>query len=137
MLVYLVRRVALAVFLVWTVSFVAFCAFGLSFDPLYQLNICGDSCKAERDALAAQYHIHDPILERYWYWLSGLVHHGFGSSVFGHFGETGTPIGPQLWRSAAVTGQLMATSLVLTVLFGVAIGVVSAKRRGSLADGVL
>ena len=130
MLAFALRRLVFAVSVVWAVSFGSFVAFGLSFDPLWPLNLCGDSCKAERDALAARYHLHDPILLRYWYWLSGLVHHGFGSSVFGEFGPSGAPIDPVLFRAAGVTAQLMATSLLLTVIFSVLLGVVAARSRG-------
>lgn len=137
MLAYAFRRAMLAVFLVWAVSFCSFCAFGLSFDPLYQYNLCGDTCKTQREGLAAQFHLHDPILQRYWYWLSGLVHHGFGSTVPRTYGQPGVPLGPQLWRSADVTAQLMAAGLVLTVVFSVLIGVASAKRRGRASDVLL
>jgi peptide/nickel transport system permease protein len=138
MLVYAVRRLALAVFFVWLVSFGSFVAFGLSFDPLYQLNICLEQrCKLEKEMVTAQYHLHDPILQRYWYWLSGLIHHGFGSSVFPIPGSPTTAIDPALIGSAEVTAQLMAVGLVLTVLFSVLIGVTSARRPGGSIDGSL
>jgi ABC-type dipeptide/oligopeptide/nickel transport system permease component len=136
-IVYTLKRLALAVSLVWAVSFGAFVAFGLSFDPLYQLNLCGDSCKKQRDALAAQYHLHDPILSRYWRWLTGLFHNGFGHSVYPSFFSSSTAIDPGLFRALGVTAQLMASALVLTVLFAVAIGVASARRPGSALDVLL
>jgi peptide/nickel transport system permease protein len=137
MLAYALRRLARFVFLVWLVSFGSFVAFGLAFDPLYGLALCGDSCKGQRDALIAKFHLHDPILQRYWYWLNGLAHHGFGSQVFGGFGLPGAEIDPALFRAAAVTFQLMVAGLVLTVIFSVLIGVVSARRHGRFADVTL
>ena len=138
MIAYALRRFALAVSLVWAVSFIAFVSFGLSFNPFYSLNLCGDSCKLQRDALAARFHLHDPILERYWIWFTGLFRHGFGSAAITSYGgRTIDAIDPPLWRAAGVTAQLMATSLVLTVLFSVLIGVVSARRPGSAVDVVL
>jgi peptide/nickel transport system permease protein len=137
MLAYALRRVTRLVFFVWLVSFGSFVGFGLAFDPLYNLNLCGDTCKTERDALTAQFHLRDPILERYWYWLRGLTHHGFGSQVYGGHAAAGAAIDPALFRAAAVTFQLMAAGLVLTVIFSVLIGVVSARRRGRFADVTL
>jgi len=138
MIGYALKRLALAVSLVWAVSFVAFVAFGLSFNPFYSLNLCGGSCKAQRDALAAEFHLHDPILDRYWLWFTGLFHHGFGNAaIVSYGGNTVRAIDPPLWRAAGITAQLMATSLVLTVLASVLLGVVAARRPGSGIDVVL
>ena len=138
MIGYVFRRLALALSLVWAVSFVAFVAFGLSFNPAYSLNLCGDSCKTQRDAVVAEFHLHDPILYRYWLWFSGLFHHGFGNAAIVSFGPvTIRKIDPDLWRAAGVTGQLMATSLLLTVLLSVLVGVVAARRPGTAVDATL
>jgi len=72
MIVYTLRRLAFAVSLVWGTTFLAFVAFGLSFDPLWQFALCRPGCDPERNALIAQFHLHDSILQRYWIWLSGL-----------------------------------------------------------------
>lgn len=137
MIAYALNRLLFAVSLVWAVSFGAFVAFGLSFDPIYQLNVCGDPCKTERDRLVAQYHLHDPILDRYWIWFKGLFHDGFGHSVHPAFFSSTTAIDPGLFHSLGVTAQLMAAGLVLTVLFAVVVGVVSARRPGSAVDLVI
>jgi peptide/nickel transport system permease protein len=136
---YVVRRLLLALSMVWAVSFGAFAAFGLSFDPTYNYNLCtADDCRLERQRLIAQFHLHEPILERYWYWLSGLPSHGFGTSVLGFYGNgAGYEIGPRLWHAAGVTAQLLAAALVLVVLGSVVVGVVSARFAGSPLDWVL
>ncbi|HKB93055.1 MAG TPA: ABC transporter permease [Gaiellaceae bacterium] len=131
MIVYTLRRLAFAVSLVWGTTFLAFVAFGLSFDPLWQFALCRPGCDPERNALIAQFHLHDSILQRYWIWLSGLPRHGFGNASVSSY-----PIGPELVHAAGVTAQLMALGIVLTLVFSVAVGVVSARRGGPL-DGVL
>jgi peptide/nickel transport system permease protein len=138
-IVYVLRRVALAVSMVWAVSFGAFCAFGLSFDPTYQYNLCPTaSCREERQALIAQFHLHDPILERYWLWLTGLFHHGFGTAVMGYYGSGyGYGIGAHLWPALWVTAQLLAVSLVLVVVMSVGVGLVSASLQGTPVDWLL
>jgi peptide/nickel transport system permease protein len=136
MIAYVVRRLVLAVSMVWAVSFGAFAAFGLSFDPTYAYNLCGTpECKRERDALILRFHLHDPILERYWYWFSGLFSHGFGASPVGGVGYSyGDQIGPPVFHAAWITGQLLAASLVLVVVASVVVGVVSARFAGSPLD---
>jgi ABC-type dipeptide/oligopeptide/nickel transport system permease component len=124
---YLLRRLLLAVSIVWAISFGAFVSFGLSFDPTYPL-ILGGRNNPQRLALIAEYHLHDPILERYWFWLRGLFTHGFGTTVLGSrvFGAGGA-IGPAVWSAASVTAQLIATSLVLVVVGSVVVGVIGAR----------
>jgi ABC-type dipeptide/oligopeptide/nickel transport system permease component len=136
MLGYVLRRLLLAVSMVWAVSFGAFVAFGLSFDPSYPRNLCTDeACRQQWQQVIDEFHLHDPILRRYWLWLSGLPRHGFGSSVFGRFGGgSGYDIGPDVWHSTWVTAQLLGVALVLVVVASVAVGVVSARLADSPLD---
>jgi peptide/nickel transport system permease protein len=134
---YALRRAALSVSLLWAVSFVAFIGFGLSFDPLYVFALCGQQCRAQKEELAAQYHLNAPILERYWIWFSGLFHHGFGNRVLPGFGNPSTDINPDVFHALGVSAQLMASALLVTVVFAVAIGVASARRPGTVADVLL
>jgi ABC-type dipeptide/oligopeptide/nickel transport system permease component len=137
MTAYVARRLAFAVSIVWAISFGAFVSFGLSFDPTYPL-ILGGGANPQRVALIAKFHLHDPILERYWLWLNGLFTHGFGTTVLGSRGfGAGGAIGPGLWHAATITAQLIAVSLVLVVVFSVLVGVASARRPGGPVDGIL
>src|SRR3954452_6366403 len=73
---YIVRRLILAASAVVAVSFAAFLTFGLSLDPTYPLRLDPDQ-KPRRFVLHA-YHLSDPILSRYWRWVTALLRHGFG-----------------------------------------------------------
>jgi peptide/nickel transport system permease protein len=141
MIVYLVRRLALAVSMVWAVSFAAFVAFGLALDPTWQFALCPTAnvqCREERAALIERFHLHAPILERYWYWFSGLFQHGFGNSTIGFYQYgPGYPIGPTLWHATWVTAQLLGVSLLLVVIGSVVVGVVSSRLPGSPLDWLL
>jgi peptide/nickel transport system permease protein len=137
MIGYVVRRLLLAVSLVWGVSFGAFVAFGLSFDPTYQFNLCPTpECAVRRAQIVAAFHLHDPILLRYWSWFSGLFSHGFGKSPAAFYpgGIEGDAIGPELWHAAGISAQLLCVSLVLVVVASVFVGVVSARFAGSPLD---
>ena len=143
MLGHVVRRLVLAVSMVWAISFGAFCAFGLSFDPTFSLALSTkESDREYRRQLIAQFHLHDPILDRYWLWLKSLPTNGFGHTVlwFGRSGAgrtTDTTIGPQLWPAVWTTAQLVAVALVLVVVLSVLVGTVSAQWPGSPLDVVL
>jgi peptide/nickel transport system permease protein len=138
MLAYAVRRVVLIASIVWAISFGAFVSFGLSFDPTYGF-VFETSAQAReyRRQLIAQFHLHDPILTRYWLWLEGFFRHGFGHTVLpGRSFPTGE-IGPAVWSAAGVTAQLVATGLVLVVAGSVVIGAIGARWPGTPLDAAL
>jgi peptide/nickel transport system permease protein len=136
---YIVRRLILAASAVAAVSFIAFLTFGLSLDPTYPLRT--DPDQHPRQFVLHHYHLSDPILSRYWRWLSGVVQHGFGSTVSTQttgaplrLAAPGDPIGPAVWHGAGITAQLVAFALVLTVLGSIAVGVHSARRPYARLD---
>jgi hypothetical protein len=103
--VYVLRRLLIAALTVLTVSLAAFVGFGLSFDPAYQL-IGNHRAHA---FVVSYYHLGDPILSRYWRWLTGLFQHGFGTTVSldvrgsipPRLNSPGSPIGPAILHAAA------------------------------------
>lgn len=133
MIGYVLRRLLLAVSLVWGVSVVAFIAFALTFDPLWQLRTCGTpQCQTQIAQLTVKYHLNKPVLERYWFWLSSLAHHGLSFQAI-----DGTPINSPLLSAAKVTAELLAAALLVTAVFAVIIGVACARRPGRPVDVVL
>jgi len=138
--VYVVRRLLIAVSVVVAVSFGAFVGFGLSFDPTYPL-VAGGGHAQTRALVQAYYHLNDPIVERYWRWLVGFFHHGFGRTVSldvigppPRVRTPGDPIGPRLWHAAGITAQLLAASLVLVVAGSALVGTIAARRRRFRVD---
>jgi peptide/nickel transport system permease protein len=135
---YLVRRLLLFASILLAVSFAAFVGFGLSFDPSYPLALGNPRAHA---LVQSYYHLNDPILPRYWHWLTGVFQHGFGTTVSTdvggappHFQSYGDPIWPQLWRSSLITAQLVGSALVLVILGSALVGSIGAQRRRFRAD---
>jgi peptide/nickel transport system permease protein len=136
---YLARRLLLAVAVVLAVSFAAFCVFGLSLDPAFSLLLSPDHARYE--LVVSHYHLHDPIVERYWYWLQNFVQHGFGRPVSTSVVNTLPPqvdpaprIGPPLVHAVWISTQLVGFSLVIVVLGSVLLGALCARNRGSFLD---
>jgi ABC-type dipeptide/oligopeptide/nickel transport system permease component len=130
---YLVRRLLLSLAIVVTVSFAAFVGFGLSFDPGFPLLLGNPRGYA---LVESHYHLKDPILSRYWQWLTSFVRHGFGSTVSidvggvpVHFRSSGDPIWSVVWRSSKITAELVAAALVLVIAGSALVGTVAAERR--------
>jgi peptide/nickel transport system permease protein len=85
---------------------------------------------AQREALRAQFNLDEPVLERYWHWVTGAVRLDLGEDNAGH------PVWPQIRSGLAVTLRLVVIALVLSVLVAVVVGVVSALRQHSVFDHV-
>lgn len=139
MAAYLARRLTVAVSAVIAVSFASFLAFGLSFDPTGPLRLSPD--QRPRQVVLHAYRLSDPILVRYWLWFKGIFSHGFGTTVSldvtgspPRLASPGEPIGPVIWHGAAVTAQLVAFGLVLTILGSAVVGTVLAQRTRPLVD---
>ncbi|MDR2486362.1 MAG: ABC transporter permease [Clostridiales Family XIII bacterium] len=91
--------------------------------------------KATPELLAqirANYHLDEPFFAQFGRWLDGVAHLDFGVSI-----RSGTPVVEAVAPHAAVTIRLILLALILSVLFGVLGGIVSAKGRGKLRDGAI
>jgi peptide/nickel transport system permease protein len=139
MTAYLVRRLGLTLLVLVTVSFIAFCGFGVSLDPSSPLRLSPD--QRPRHAVVAYYHLEDPILSRYGRWAKSLVHHGFGAPVSTQVQDQtvipNPPMWPQLSHAVWISAQLVAFGLVLVVLVSIALGVFSARRPRSPVDSLI
>ncbi len=82
-------------------------------------------------SIEAQYHLNQPFLERYWLWLTGLLHGDLGRSTI-----TREPVTTLLSPRIGVTLLLVAMGALLIVIGGIVLGVL-AGVRGRRTDGVV
>jgi peptide/nickel transport system permease protein len=128
---YLLRRVAAGLLVLLILSFAMFIVVALSGDPLAGLRANPGTSPATIQAAAVQLHLNQPLVERYWSWLDGLLLHGtFGTSY------TGQPVGSQIAQRLAVTLKLVVPAVILSVLIGVVVGVISAVRQYKPVDHI-
>jgi peptide/nickel transport system permease protein len=76
--------------------------------------------------LSAQYNLDRPFFERYWLWLTDILHGDFGRSVVFRAPVT-TLIGPRI----GTTLMLICGATILIVIFGVALGLAASLRKGA------
>jgi peptide/nickel transport system permease protein len=139
---FLARRLVFAVTLVVAVSLVAFVIFGVSFDPGFGFLMGPDHLShVKYHYMHHVYHLDDPILSRYWRWLTGVLHHGFGSTVSTDIGGVpmhlltpGLPITPIVLRALEVTSAMVGFSLVFVSLGSALIGALGAERHRARSD---
>ncbi len=76
--------------------------------------------------LSAQYHLDKPFLERYWLWLTGILHGDLGRSVV--FRQ---PVTSLIAPRIGTTLMLICGATILIVVFGVALGLLASLRKGA------
>ena len=87
-----------------------------------------DQLNAMREALG----LNDPFLLRYLKWLLGMLHGDFGYSL-----QSGVPVITLMKNHLPATIELTFTSLVLSSVFGIFLGVICALKKGTILDQLL
>ena len=131
---YIIRRVLIAIPVLFGITIIAFFVLAQAGDPLSALispeAFVGKSA-AQLEAIRHQYGLDAPLYERYVRWLAGILHGEFGYSLKGRLvvEEIAPRIGPTL--------LLMTTSLTFSVVIGIPSGIISAVKQYSWPDYLL
>jgi peptide/nickel transport system permease protein len=78
------------------------------------------------------YGLDDPFFVQYKRWIDGALHFDFGNSI-----RTGQPVTEYVAPHASVTLQLVVMALVLSIVFGLLLGVIAARGRGTKRDNLI
>jgi oligopeptide transport system permease protein len=126
---YILGRVlqAIPVFL-GTTFLIYFMVFAMPGDPL--LALFGDKTPnpALLAELRAQYHLDQPFIVQYWYYMTGIFQGDLGVSF------SGQPVSDILARTFPVTARLAIMALAIQSILGIGVGLVSGLRKGKLFD---
>jgi peptide/nickel transport system permease protein len=130
MLAFSLRRLFVSVPILILSTFVVFVMVSLSADPLSPLRTRNPppppaTIELERIRL----HLDQPILERYWNWILGVLHGDFGPSVTSRLN-----IGSEMVTRFGVTLRLIVLAMVVALILAVIVGVISASRQYSKFD---
>jgi peptide/nickel transport system permease protein len=82
--------------------------------------------------LDQRYHLNEPFLAQYWYWLGNALHGNLGISITLRE-NVSTLIASRIWTTAG----LVLYASVLIVVFGIGLGVLSGLRPGGLDTSTL
>lgn len=152
MITYFIRRLFAAVVLMLIVSAITFAIFfvvpqivaGGNPDTLASRYVGRAATPETVHAIAEKLGFLDPVYVQYWNWLKGVFvgsTYDLGSSVeqcpapcLGYSFITSQPVWPELLDRAPVTMSLAFGAAIIWLLFGVATGVISALRKGSIFD---
>lgn len=127
MIRYIAKRLlyaALTIFLLLTLTF--FMMRWLPGDPFI-----GDKAIAEsvKEAMYAKYGLDKPVFEQYIIYVSNFLRLDFGDSL-----KYNRPVTTIIAQTFPVSAELGVRALVLSITFGLLLGVFAAIKRGTLAD---
>ncbi|WP_018347876.1 ABC transporter permease [Longispora albida] len=130
MLRYIIRRLLQMVLAFFgTTLIVYYMMFQASGDPIQALAGEKPVNEAVRAKLTAEYHLDEPFLVRYWYYVKGLLTGDLGNSLSG-----GRPIAEVLAERWPTTANLALYAFIFVVILGVGAGVIAGIRRGGIFD---
>ncbi|MBZ4485885.1 ABC transporter permease [Microbacterium sp. cx-55] len=131
MLGYILRRIlqVIPVFLGSTLL-IYFLVFAMPGNPI--LALFGDRTpnQAVIDGLMAQYHLDQPFIVQYFYYLMGILQGDMGTTF------SGQSVNDVLARTLPVTGRLAVMAIAIEFTLAIIIGTISALRKGKLFDNV-
>jgi peptide/nickel transport system permease protein len=91
------------------------------------LAIAGDERTPEVLAfIREKYHLNDPIVVQYWYWLTGVLSGDMGISI-----RSQMPVTELILTKLPVTLQLGIMAMIIALAIGIPAGILSAVRKGS------
>jgi peptide/nickel transport system permease protein len=148
---FIIRRLIATVFLLIVVSAITFAIFflipRLAGQNTYQLAteyVGRNPSRAAVLQVEAQLGLDHPLWLQYWNFLKGIVvgtHYNSGTTstycpppCFGYSFKSQQPVWPQMVSDLPVTLSLAIGAAVIWLVGGVAIGVISALKRGTLFD---
>jgi peptide/nickel transport system permease protein len=127
---YVLGRLATTIPILLAISLAVFWGANRVSDPTVSLTV---NPRIAPEALAA-YREHlglgEPLISRYWQWLGNFVQGDLGTSLI----QNGAEVWPIVRTAMANTLVLIAIAVTASLALGIAIGTVSAVRRGSLVD---
>src|SRR5690606_39975746 len=126
---YILQRLALAVLVIWGVTFVVFMIVHLVPGDPARVILGAYAPEESVLALRERLGLNRPFLDQYGSWLGNALQGNLGSSLI-----TSQPVTPQLVQRLGPTIELAAASLVIGMVIAFPVGILSAVRPGSKLD---
>ena len=128
---YIVRRLLQMVQTFFGATFIVYALmFANQDDPLQALAGERPLPESARINLTERYHLDEPFIMQYWYYMKGLLTGDFGISL------TGRKISSMMETAWPITIKLALIAIVIVAVVAVTAGVISGIRRGSIFDNV-
>jgi ABC-type dipeptide/oligopeptide/nickel transport system permease component len=128
-LTYIARRILYSIPVLVVSSFVSFVFVSYAGSPLANLRQNPQVTPEILHHVEHAYHLDQPVIVRYWYWLESVFTQKLGVSLV-----TSQPIWPDLSRAMGHTLQIVLLAQLIALVLGVGVGIFSAIRQYSVFD---
>lgn len=127
---FVLRRLVVLAILLVLISFVTFSLLYISPGNLIDILLgARPHTAATVRALTREFNLNKPFMVQYWLWARQAAQFHFGTSIQTSLGVTG-----EITARLPLSMYLGIYSFVLTMVFGIGLGALSALRRGSIVD---
>ena len=126
---YVLRRLLqiIPVFL-GTTLLIYFLVFALPGDPIVALFGDKQPNPAIIERLREQYHLDQPFIVQYFYYMTGIFQGDFGTSF------NGQPVSEQLVRAFPITIRLAILATLFEMIIGITLGLIAGLKKGGVFD---
>ncbi|MBO6919616.1 MAG: ABC transporter permease [Rhizobiaceae bacterium] len=132
MFAYVSRRLIQSIFVMLTVSLLAFAMFRFVGDPMAVM-VGQETSIEDQERLREQLGLNDPVIQQYGRFITNMLTGEFGFSY-----RTRQPIGEMLLERAPATIELGIVSLLISLIVGIPAGIYTALRNdGFLSQTIL
>ncbi|MFF2494803.1 ABC transporter permease [Agromyces sp. NPDC058064] len=105
-----------------------FMVFAMPGDPIAALYGDRPPAPGVIDQIREQYHLNDPFIVQYFYYLIGIFQGDFGVTY------SGQPVNEVLARTFPVTIRLALLAIFFEMVAGITVGLISGLRKGGIFD---
>jgi peptide/nickel transport system permease protein len=128
MFAYIIRRLLISVVVLFFATILVFLLVTNAGNPLALLNANPHIPHSTIVAREKLLHLNDPLPQRYWIWLTGVLHGDLGSTI------SGQDVAQQMWSHLFVTLRMVVLATVIAICIAIFLGVVAAVRQAKFAD---
>jgi peptide/nickel transport system permease protein len=129
---FIVRRLILAVIVIWIVTVFAFLIIHMIPGDPVRTMLGMEATEEQIQMLHQDLHLDQPLIVQYGLWLNNAFHGDFGQSIM--FKENVTTL---LAKRLPVTLILSFSAMLVGIFFGILGGIISAIRRGGWRDQII
>ena len=129
MLTFIVHRLAGSLLVIFGVVTIVFLLIHMIPGDPVEIMLGESASTADREALRVALGLDQPLLVQFRDYLSGLLHLDMGTSI--HYRR---PVSELLLERLPATGLLAATTLIITLVLALPLGIIAAVRRNTLWD---
>lgn len=129
---FIIKRVLISIIVVFLVSVFAFSLMHILPGEPARLTLGEEASQEDVDALRKELNLDKPVLEQYFIWIGGVFRGDFGRSIQYH-----RPVLDIMLERLPRTVAIGLPTLVISVIVGLAFGIISAVRRGKVIDQII